>query len=621
MNRRALLLAGGASLIAGLVPRLARGETDDLAALEARAAGIRAIREIKRLQHAWGHFAQSGQWGEMAALFVRTGVLIAPPATVTGRAAVHAHLRGTMGAGREGLAADRLNIRLFLSPVITLGPDGRTAKGRWHEVAMTGKHGASADWAGGIHENDYLLEDGRWKIARMHYYSQYAGPYATGWHNAAPAVALVPYHYTPDQAGIPVPRDLPAVARPGTHAARTAALDAEAEMLLAASVVQNLQAAYGFYTDRNMWDDVADLFAPDAVLETGADVRRGRDAIRASLGTPGLAAGELNDRPQLMPVVTIAPDGRSADIRAIEIGQTGQHQGASFWSMAIHDNHFVKRDGTWMIQSMRITPRMRADYTIGWAGALPPIEGKAAYPKSAGPRAAFAPSLAPRLKPGGAADLAAIRRKLAVAAAVDGAENICTAYGYYIDEFRWDETADLFATDGWKELSYIGTFIGRDRVRQSMIRRYGHAGRSPAFMAIHQKTQPYVSVSDDGQRANIRLRLFQFNSQATGEGSYISGIYENQAKLEGGIWRIHGMDLDYVWLADYAGGWAAIVAGASKRFAPAPEVIARYPPDAPLRGVTFAPFPEIAPMGFHFRNPVSGRAPATLLGWSDGRRS
>ena len=620
MNRRSLLRAGAASLLAGLVPRIAwAAPADDLATLESQAAGIRAIREIKRLQHAWAHYAEAGQWRDMAALFAKGGTLIAPPATVTGRDAVHAHLRDTMGAGREGLAPDRLNIRLFLTPVITLAPDGQRAQGRWHEVAMTGHYGQAADWAGGIHEIDYVREADGWKIARMDYHPQYAGPYATGWHNVSPAVPMVPYHYTVDRAGTPVPRDLAIPPRAGSAAARTAALDAEAELLLAAGAAQNLQAAYGFYTDRKMWDDVADLFAPDATLESGGRSLRGRAAIRRSLGTAGLAEGELNDRPQLIPVVTVAADGLSARVRGIEIGQTGHHGGDSFWSMAIHDNRFVKQGGTWRIQSMRITPRMRADYTAGWARDLPPIEGRHAYPKSSGPRAAIAPALAPASKVGRGGDLADIRRKLAIAAAHDGAENVSSAYGYYIDEFCWDDTADLFASDGWKELSYIGTYIGRERVRGSLFGRYGHAGRAPGSLAIHQKTQPYVTVSEDGQRANIRLRLFQFNSQVAGDGSYISGIYENQVRLEDGVWRIHGMDLDYVWLANYTGGWAAIVPGSSQRFAPPAAVIAKNPPDAPLRGVTFAPFPAIAPMGFHFRNPASGRAPATLLGWSDGR--
>src|SRR3546814_14396917 len=117
-----------------------------------------------------------------------------------------------------------------------------------------------------------------------------------------------------------------------------------------------------------------------------------------------------------------------------------------------------------------------------------------------------------------------------------------------------------------------------------MINRYGNRGRSSAFLAIHQKTQPYVTPSDDGRRANIRLRLWQFNSTNEGTGSWISGIYENQVVLEDGVWRIAGMDLDYVWLADCVGGWAAIKAGSAERFKPDPASIDQYPPDAPRPG-------------------------------------
>jgi hypothetical protein len=140
------------------------------------------------------------------------------------------------------------------------------------------------------------------------------------------------------------------------------------------------------------------------------------------------------------------------------------------------------------------------------------------------------------------------------------------------------------------------------------------------MQAIHQKTQPFVTVLDDPTRAFVRTRLFQFNSSATGPASWISGIYENQIVKEDGIWRIHGMDLDYVWLGDYPTGWTGIDPAASSRFGPSEEAIAAFAPDAPLRGETFAPFPRIAPMGFHFANPVSGRKPATRLTWSDGHR-
>ncbi len=281
---------------------------------------------------------------------------------------------------------------------------------------------------------------------------------------------------------------------------------------------------------------------------------------------------------------------------------------------------------------------MLADYDIGWGNDLPLMPGPSsefppdhevplatAYPQKRGPAVGFAhPVVSARPSPparqlGQTPDADAIAASLAVAKAFDGAENVANAYGYYIDEFRWDDTADLFSVDGWKELSYIGTYIGRERVRESLFSRYGRNGRNPAFLAIHQKTQPYVTVSPDARSAQIRLRLFQFNSSRDGDGSYIDGIYEDQVVLEDGVWKIHGMDLDYVFLANYTGGWARLDPAASSRYAPKPEDVAKYPPDGPLRGVRFAPYPEIGPIGFHYVNPVSGRKPPILLPWSDGR--
>jgi hypothetical protein len=636
LSRRVMLMGSAATLLAGCAatsPRSADSAND--AAPSVSLADVRAVREIKRLQHAWAHYAQAGQWADMARLFTPQGVWTDGTQSTAGRTDIEAHLRRSMGGGESSLAAGRLNLRLFLSPVITLSPDGNSARGRWHEVAMTGVQGESAGWAGGIHVIDYERVAsgegglGGWAIAQMHYHPQFAGPYDKGWTHVAPSVPMVPFHYTPDQAGHPW----------GAARAQTAPsnMAAQAELVLSEGLVQNLQAAFGYYLDRKMYDDIVDLFTEDAVLDlAGTGQYLGKAGLRRALGLfgdAGLKTGELNDRPQLMPVVTMGADGRTATVRNIEIGMTGQHGGETYWSATIQDFSCARgRDGRWRIAALRRMPLMRATYAKGWqepmTAGLPSVAAAqpdrpsqladASYPGHAPAPVRFADALAPEPAFTGKGEAA---RLIARAAAFDGAENIANAYGYYIDEFRWDDTADLFSTDGWKELSYIGTYVGRERVRGSLFGRYGNAGRSAAFMAIHQKTQPYVTVSEDGMRANIRLRLFQFNSAAKGQGSWISGIYENQAVVENGIWRIHGMDLDYVWLADYAGGWAAIVPGASERYRPKPEDVAKNPPDGPLRGVTFAPYPAIAPMGFHFANPVSGRAPATFLHWSDGRRA
>jgi hypothetical protein len=207
--------------------------------------------------------------------------------------------------------------------------------------------------------------------------------------------------------------------------------------------------------------------------------------------------------------------------------------------------------------------------------------------------------------------LAEAERLVAVAEAFDGAENVSNAYGYYIDEFVWNDCSDLFALNGEKELSYIGNYVGRERIRKSMITRYGNGGRRGPTMAIHQKTQPFVTVAPDGQSARIRLRLFQVNSAAAADGSYIAGIYENSVVREDGVWKIAKMDLDYVWTTSYKNGWANVKGGEQRAFAPTAPF--PFPPDGPLRGVAVAPFPKIDNVAFHFRNPVSGREAPVML--------
>jgi hypothetical protein len=625
-SRRAFLASGtalGLAVTAG--PAFAAARSPAL--VEADIANAEAVRAVKRLQHAWVHYAEAGDFAAMAGLFAKQGRLIMPPADVSGHAAIIAALGKAMTAG-----ADSLNVRLMLAPVVTLAADGQSAKGRWHEFSMTGTYGKSAGWFGAIHENDYVLEDGVWKIATLGQHPLFAGPYEKGWTNLAETVPFVPYHYTPDGAGTPVPLD-PAP-RKGANLALPS-LAARARALADECAVQNLQAAYGFYMDRKLFDDVADLFAPDGVIEIGGEgAYVGKASIRRGLeryGQAGLRTGQLFGHAQIAPVVDVAPDGKSATLRGIELLMLGQHGAWARWGVNIVETRAVRRGDNWVIASLKVSPRMLADYDKGWQGDLPAMAGPSAdfppdrkmpittaYPKAKGPPIRFAHPVTGRQAARAPVnlDMAAIERDLLVAKAHDGAENVATAYGYYIDEFKWDETADLFSTEGWKELSYIGTYVGRESIRKSLFARYGHNGRAPTGVAIHQKIQPYVTVLPDG-RARVRLKLFQLNTAKT-PGGYIDGVYEDQVRQENGVWKIAGMDLDYVFSANYIGGWAKIDPGLSKRFAPRPEDAAKMNPDGPLRGAIFPPYPEIGPTAFHFVNPVSGRKPPILLPWSDG---
>jgi hypothetical protein len=617
--------------VAALLIFSAPAAAQDLARDTARIEDLRSIREIKRLQAEWGYDAMAGDWKAMAALGAPYVEMVLPGGNQVGRAALEGWLRQRMGHGADGVPAGRLNARIWFSPVITLSAQGDRATGRWKQLALTGEAGKAAEWRMTTDVVEYHKTKDGWRMAFIRPYLVFAGPYETGFTHDANKLERAPIDYTADQAGTVLTGR--ASATPRTRAE----IDREATLLLEASEAQNIANAFGFYLDRGMDDDVVDLFAPTGNVEVaGQGVFKGADGVRRFLrrfGAPGLDPGELNDRPQLMPEVSISDDGATALVRVTELGMTGQHGGEGFWSLAI-DTFLLTRgdDGKWRIATLHRRPLMRADYRQGWAHPLPAslpmgegvtVDAPAQPVDTDYPAHAFAMQMLgsgvvfPHR--GEPKRLAAAPNALARAEAFDGAENVAGAYGEYVNAFDWDSLARLFAKDGWRELPFIGVLAGRDKILAGAKIRYGDngAGPRPAFQAIHMLTQPYITVSPDGERVQLRARLLQLNSSAGGSGSMIAGVYEDQLVKESGAWKIAGMDLDYTWLASYEGGWTKADPRAGDAIKPSAALLARYRIDAPIRGDPGFPFPAVPALPFHYKNPVSGREPARLIAWTE----
>jgi len=622
--------------------------------LEALTQRVEALSAIKRLQHAYGHYSELGLWHDFADLFADTGVGHYTQGNLD-REGIRALFVKEVGQGRVGLADGRIYPHISMQPVVTLAPDGQSGKARWHIMAMLGGYKANASWAGGIYENAYVRENGVWKMQDVRYHAQYGGRYeAPGW---TATKEPTPFHFEAARVGKPIP-DVDASGRlkaaPTVEALgkRMADLAARAQRLSDEIEVTNLQHSYGYYLDRKMWDDIADLFAVDGTMELGLQgVYVGPKSIRRGLnasGRAGLAEGEINDHIQLQTIVTMMPDG-TARARGTDIGMTGTTGSKGLWTQSIYENQFVKQGGVWKFKAMHVYPRFIVDAEQGWGKDAQPAPGPSAefppdrppsesyeifprfhiaplhfdhpvtgrppqYPEgttvTARPRSSPAPTPEPVAT---AAKLEALlstaERSVERSRAYHAAENLATAYGFYIDEFKWDETADLFSRDGWKELSYVGTYVGRERIRESLKRRYPNP-KSPDFLTIHQIVQPVIHVSADARTAKIRVRLFQLGGPAGGEGSWIGGIYENSAVDEDATWKLSGLDLDYVWQAPSRGGWVRVT---TPPIAPVVTLAKEFPPDRPLRGSIAAPFPKVHAMPFHYKNPVSGRVPPVLL--------
>jgi SnoaL-like domain len=158
------------------------------------------------------------------------------------------------------------------------------------------------------------------------------------------------------------------------------ALTMRIEKLEGTRAVKKLQRAFGYYIDRGLWGEVADLFTDDGTIEIGVDgVYVGKERIRDYLrrlhgGQEGLIYGQLNEWVTLQPAIAIARDGRSATARWRDHGMLGQYKKHAEWRDGIYENTYVREAGVWKLKSLHLYVNFVAPYEKGWA-RLKPGEG------------------------------------------------------------------------------------------------------------------------------------------------------------------------------------------------------------------------------------------------------
>ncbi|HEY6817031.1 MAG TPA: serine hydrolase [Croceibacterium sp.] len=651
-------LAAAIALLVAALPAAAQTPREDraLAELARDVERVESLRAIKTLQRLYAQYAQYGLWSEIGALFAPQAPFtfdgqVRQGQTMRGPEEIAAFLRARYGGGHEGLEPGDTRLMMIDAPVMHLAPNGREATGRWSVLIFLGGKGRAAI-EGGIFVNDYRrADDGTWRIAGARYFPQYSGPYEAGWINwGGGDLPIVPYHFTPDEAGVPV---MTPEGEASASGATLADLSARLRALNDEDTVRNLQAALGYYLDRKMWDDVADMLDEEGVVEIGGTVYRGKGGLRewlATMGPAGLAHGQLNDRPQFDLTVWVSPDGDEAWVRGLELGMLGEaDQEKGWWEAAAFRNRYVREGGVWKLRELRRYPLFRADYDLGWGQDLsdrpevPQMPAFLAPHPVTGERIGGAPGvqqvadgpLVRGLEPQRPVPFTleqartALRRSLAY----DAIENVSSAYGDYLDDFQSENFSALLATDGFKMSAFAGYYIGRDRVTEAGRRVWGPAPETRSGISFHWRVQPVILVSDDGRSANQRVRLFQprTGKEVGGPGGFYgayfySGMYHDQYVLEDGVWRMWNLSLDEPYMAtvDWKSGWQRARDPTTPRQGPTSVLVrpdSDFKPDVPVtalgrrqehfRGGTGEPWqwPTILPMWFEYRNPVSGRLP------------
>jgi outer membrane murein-binding lipoprotein Lpp len=135
--------------------------------------------------------------------------------------------------------------------------------------------------------------------------------------------------------------------------------------------IENLSGAYGHYVDESMQDDIADLFAPNGIVEIlGRGVYYGQDRVREymhNLGPVFQQPGRLFNHMHLQPVIHIAQDGLTANARSRIIIMFSILDTNAQWGSGIYENEFVKQDGVWKFDYLHAYQTFYTNYEDGWA--------------------------------------------------------------------------------------------------------------------------------------------------------------------------------------------------------------------------------------------------------------
>lgn len=378
-----------------------------LNAMKAETTQVEDINQIQRLGRSFAFYVDKGYFGEAADLFADNGrVMYGMDGVYIGQERIQElfthHGGGNMNAG-PGLPFGRLNMHMHLQPLVTIGEDGLTAKARWREWGQVGNFKVKAEWSDAILENDYIKEDGVWKIAEMRVYLNFIAPYQGGWasleaqgrnwrtpvgrefraderspvsYRPFPDVYVPPFHYAENKSAIMAPAPFGAPHRRPNDALGKLESAADQEELKLARVhstraVENLQAMYGYYFDKGLWTEASELFIDDGSWEFGQrGVYQGKASIARGMtvmGPEGLEPGQLNNFPMLQAVIHVNEDNSRAwgRFRSDVMQARG---GKGRWGGGLYENEYVNDGGTWKISKQHYWVTYWGDYDKGWRG-------------------------------------------------------------------------------------------------------------------------------------------------------------------------------------------------------------------------------------------------------------
>ena len=156
--------------------------------LESRIQTMEDIEDIKKLQRAYGYYLEHWMAEDIIDCFAdgdEAELLVA-----AGHYKGKENLRNFFRQGRDDIEMkwsenpEFLHQVMQLCGVVHVDPNGKTAKGRWYGFGANAFPAPGAKinpgWMNGVYEVEYIKQDDRWRLLKVHWCMTFHCPYTVG---------------------------------------------------------------------------------------------------------------------------------------------------------------------------------------------------------------------------------------------------------------------------------------------------------------------------------------------------------------------------------------------------------------------------------------------------------
>ena len=188
--------------------------SEQVTALARRVSLLEDTNAVRSLHFKYGYYIDKCLYDETVDLFSESGEVRFLNGVYRGKQGARRlycdWFRNYFTKGFNGPIRAFLLDHLMLQDIIDIAPDGLTARARFRAVLQGGCHESMSDpipnlpqqfWEGGIYENQYVKENGIWKIRLLNYNMLWQANYDEGWSRSGVHLPALTRLYPDDPNG------------------------------------------------------------------------------------------------------------------------------------------------------------------------------------------------------------------------------------------------------------------------------------------------------------------------------------------------------------------------------------------------------------------------------------